>query len=312
MAILEHETKDQSTTDENTLTAPEPADDVGGDGADEGEGQSSAPEGQTSAAERGADGKFLKPQGGNRRGRREAFQKTTEQMENRVTERVRQEMQAFESRFQQMLGAQRPQQQAPQQQGPQTDPTLDALETALQSEIAALTAHDHSKGKPDFSRYNTLQARIQHARSEAATLAVLQRIGLTPDALQRMRQPPRESFGKEAQYSARFYTMANEFPWLNQAEHAKSVGAYRRYLIDGLGRPDTIDTDREAAAHIAAQKRLGARQVPRGNEQRFAGMRSNEGGGERPSREVRLPQGVLQHLSPDELKRAQGAIFDAE
>jgi len=307
MAIDSSDQKTVSTEAETVIREPEDVETE--DSSEPGEGDSSG-DGQAAQGSqpvRQPNGQFGKPKtGGNRRERRQAFQQSTQQIEERVSARVAEQMAQFQSQFQQMLQqAQRPSEQ-PRQAEP--DQTMEMLEAALNSEVAALQAHDHRKGPPDFTRYNQLKRRMEALGQERTVLGMFQRLGITPEVLQRLRQP--QAAGPHPM-EARYYAVRNEFPWISDATHARSVGAYRQYLINGLGRPDTIDTDREACAHVAAQKGLG-RQVPRGNPQRYAGMRGGDEGGGRGPREVRLPAGALHGLSKDELAAVQGAMFSDE
>ncbi len=294
------------TTDaEAVIREPEAPDDTD-DASDGGEPSDG---GQAAAPQRGQDGKFQRgPKPGNRKDRRQAFADRERQIEERVSQRVAQQFDGMRSEFQRMIAAVQPQQQ-PRQPQDQAPDELSVIAEAIDAEIAAFKAHDRTKGEYNLSRYNKLRARMEQINGERGAFAALRRIGLTPEMLQQMRQPRQEGGLAAAQINARWVAMTSEFPWIKNAEHARAVGAYRNYLINGLGRPDDLDTDREAAAHIAAQKRLGARVPPRGNEQRYAGMRGDDGAGERSPREVRLPKGALHGLSAEELKAVQAAMF---
>lgn len=308
MATIENDDQQPTTitTDTEVIREPEAPDDTGdGDG---GEGAADVEGGQAAAPQRGQDGKFQRgPKAGNRRDRRQAFADTQRQIEERVSQRVAQQFDGMRSEFQRMIEAVRPREQPREQD--QAPDEMQVISRAIDSEIAAFKAHDRTKGEFDLTRYNQLRSRMEQINGERGAIAALRRIGLTPEMLQQMRQPRQEGGLAAAQINARWVAVSSEFPWIKNAEHAKAVGAYRNYLINGLGRPDDLDTDREAAAHIAAQKRLGARVVPRGNEQRYAGLRGDDGAGERSPREVRLPKGALHGLSPDELKAVQTAVF---
>ncbi len=303
------ENEDQPTTittdAEAVIREPEAPDDTndGSDGGEPSEG------GQAAAPQRGQDGKFQRaPKQGNRRDRRQAFADRERQIEERVSQRVAQQFDGMRSEFQRMIAAvQQPQQ--PRQQQDQAPDEMSVIAAAIDSEIAAFKAHDRTKGEFNLTRYNQLRARMEQINGERGAIAALRRIGITPEMVQQMRQPRQEGGLAAAQINARWVAVSSEFPWIKNQENARAVGAYRNYLISGLGRPDDLDTDREAAAHIAAQKRLGGRVPPRGNEQRYAGMRGDDGRGETGPREVRLPKGALHGLSPEELKAVQAAMF---
>jgi len=308
MAIENDDTQPTITTDTEVIREPEERDDDAG-GDDSGEGDQGQG-GQAAAPQRGQDGKFQRaPKQGSRRDRRQAFADRERQIEERVSARVRSDLEGMRGEFQRMIEAVRPREQPRQQQDQRPD-EVQVINRAIESEIAAFKAHDRTKGEFDLTRYNQLRTRLEEINGERGFFNGLRRIGLTPEMLQQMRQPRQEGGGlAAAQINARWVAVSSEFPWIKNAEHARAVGAYRNYLINGLGRPDDLDTDREAAAYIAAQKRLGGRVPPRGNEQRYAGMRGDDGRGESAPREVRLPKGALHGLSKEELQAVQAAVF---
>jgi len=128
--------------------------------------------------------------------------------------------------------------------------------------------------------------------------------------LQQGGQNQRQPFSQEVVYTARFERLQEEFPHLADVKVAGQVGAYRRYLKQS-GRPDTFETDREAAAHVMAQLGLSTRPVPRGRPGLYAAPGAGEGGGGgRQAKEIRLPASVVNALTPDERAMASKMLFD--
>lgn len=296
---------------ETVLREPEPDD----NDTDEGGADQSASD-QNGQAQRLPNGQFQPRQPGQRMSRQERRAARQQEIDRAVGERTAALERSFNERFDRMLqglASQRQQPVSPQQQAP--DPAaaeMQTLQNALQAEIAAFQAHDRSKGNYDLGRYYQIQQRMQEISAsrgaERAAFMALQRLGLTPDMVRRFQAQQSES-NIPQHLQQRFYTLLNEFEWMANPEHAKAVRTYKDYLITVQGRPDGLATDREAAAHVAAARRLGGGQLPRGNEQRYAGVRGDAGADGGGQREVRLPSGVLNGLTPDELQRAQRNIF---
>jgi hypothetical protein len=124
---------------------------------------------------------------------------------------------------------------------PAADPAeaeLNSIGQQLAAELKLIEADE----KHGYDRYNKLRqeeyrivARQEHAKLMRATQAA---------------QPAPNV------YTARGPIIESEFPWTTipacKPLNAKAW-AYRTYLIEVEGRPDTIDTDRESLAHIQAQ-----------------------------------------------------------
>lgn len=174
------------------------------------------------------------------RGRAERAEKAAEEAQRRAEERFRE----IEQRMQQGQQSQR--------QEPAADPIaaeLKEVNAAIQAELRLLAAHDPAKGEPSYERYNQLNERKADLIGTAAARREIARMqqsgqprtsGMTPEEVARV---------------ARYQTVAQDFPWLDDPQHikaARAAGAYRQFLIMA-GRPDSIETDREACAHVAAQ-----------------------------------------------------------
>jgi hypothetical protein len=254
-----------------------------------------------------------------RQGRREAFRGATDQVRNEVLESVRSEMGQFKTQFQQMMDQAR-QQSAPQggQQRQQQGPTafegrMAEIDRAIQAEMAAFQNHDPRQGKYDLARYNELKRSQDKMVARAEAIGLLQEIGITPEMLQRMQQPQQEqSPGDNPAIRYRWEKTKESYPWIADEKNALAVGNYKAYLVRGLGRPDNIQTDLEAAAHVQNELGLGQRSAPRGNPAPFAGIGGGERGGGNAPREVRMPAAALRGLSKEEMSAVNRAVFSAD
>jgi len=216
-----------------TLTEPDPKD----DDDDEGDGQP-----------RGKDGKWATQKAGRDRGRGrmrdqvaelEAKATTLQAKLDAFTQQSSQERQAYLT----MLAQQRAPQQQQQSQDSPAAARLSQLEQAIDTE-RELLARDP---KRPIKTYNDLMNQFIDARADARVEAQL--------AKQKPREAERQ--GGNPQYEYRAVQMESEFPWLmTNREAGNAAGAYRRYLL-ATGKPDTLETDRLACAHIAAQYKLG-------------------------------------------------------
>lgn len=173
--------------------------------------------------------------------------------------RMNDRMRLFEQR------AQAPAQQQQQQVPDQYASALADVEQGMAQELELMRAHDGSKGPYNMSRYNTLKRREQELIAARVAEQIIARQG-----------GQRQQAGVPHPMQARYDALVADYPWMQQDAAARSrVGAYRRYLIDVEGRPDTLATDREAAAAIAAKFRLGSPAAARptaADRERAAGM----------------------------------------
>lgn len=258
--------------------------------------------------------------GDTRKGRREAFSKSTEKLKSELAGTFKAEMEQLKSSFAEQLAQARQaaapqsaQQQAPQ--GDQFDAKLKEIGTGMQREMALYQAHranPNSKGDFDLSRYNELRQQEIQIHAQRMAFQTMREMGLTPELLKQIQQGQgrQESYGREQQNMFRFNQLQTEFPGIKGDAWA-AVGAYRRYLLT-VGREDNLDTDREAAAHIAAERGLYAQQRPRANEQKYVGVRGDNRGGAPGGRELRLPSAAVRGLSPQERALASRDIFSGD
>lgn len=252
--------------------------------------------------------------GGSRKDRRSSY---ADGLRKQITEEVsgsfRNELSTLKTEFSRMLDGIR-QQSAPQQQRqqvPQADPfaqQLADIDAAREAELKLLSAHDRTKGAFDFTRYRKLENDRTALLARREAMGVLQQMGLTQQAIQQMRQGRQGGSDIDVIYKARFDRLQEEFPFLQDGNIAGQVGAYRRYLRQS-GRPDTFEVDREAVLHVAAQRGIQIKPVPRGDARMYQSPGPGERGGGRQPREMRLPAAVVNALDPDEQRLAAQAIF---
>lgn len=195
-----------------------------------------------------------------------------------------------------------------QGQGQGSDPfasALSGLDKQLDQELKLIEAdanHGYGRYRELNDERNRVIARMEYARLRAE------------DAKNAPQRGP---------YDSRVPIIESEFPWTadrQYAQLAQKAMAYRNYLIQVEGRPDTIETDREALA--TTQSRFGAefglRPPPAAPSQRTRSLYApppSRGTPNRqpPPREVDL--GVLGQgtgLSPDKLAKAVRAAFNDE
>lgn len=114
------------------------------------------------------------------------------------------------------------------------------LETQITSELKLIET-DEKRG---YERYNALR----RAEQEAVLDKKLAAFAKGQQVMQQTQKPD--------PYAARVPIIESEFPWIaNPAmkDLAAKARAYADYLIRFEGRPDTLDTDREALSHTQAQ-----------------------------------------------------------
>lgn len=128
-------------------------------------------------------------------------------------------------------------------QGRQADPftsKMAEINTQIAQELKLLESDD----KHDYGRYHQLQEQkiALIAQQQAAMILANQ-----------VRDQPQD------RYAGRRPIIASEFPWTDDARYnelSRKAFAFREYLINVEGRPDTLDTDREALTTTLA--RFGA------------------------------------------------------
>lgn len=131
-----------------------------------------------------------------------------------------------------------------QERGPQQDPfamRLKDLDAQIDSELKLIET-DENRG---YGRYRELTDQ----RTALITRRELQQHAAESQRNQRAPGP----------YDNRRPIIEAEFPWTSDNRYSdlsRKAWSYRQYLIDHEGRPDTLDTDREALAQTVA--RFGA------------------------------------------------------
>ena len=291
---------------------------------DEAEDQGDAePQFQPNAAkQQGAATDRPKSTPGGRAAKREAsLAAMSTKVRDEVSGSVKQQLAEMESRFAQMIlaaqGGNR--QEQPQQRGPgPAESRLGEIAQAMQSELAAFQAHDARKGQYDLSRYHQLKTSHDQLNARIGAQQMLAEMGLTPQALQQMRQPqPAANVEAQVAMQTRFQTVAAAYPWINdgaadpQFKRAAAVGRYRETLI-AMGRPDNVQTDLEAALHIQNAMGIRPTSAPRGNPAPYSNPLGGDRGGGGGQREVKLPTAALRGVSKQEMEFIQKALFSGE
>jgi hypothetical protein len=308
---------DQNGISEPTVSLKEPSEEDNEVADDEGEGGGEA--GAPPAQQARVPGQ-QRPQGkqGTRKDRRAAFQGATEQIESRLRQSMQNELGQFKSQFQQMLDSAR-QKAAPQQgaaaPGPSAfDNRMGELDRAIQAELSAFQAHDHRTGRYDLTRHNALKREQEKLVARAEAVSTLRELGITPEMLQQMKQGGQreQGTGNDPHLIVRFEKVAEQYPWIREVQNASAVGRYKNYLVHGLGRPDNVETDMEAASRVQNELGLGQRNPPRARPGAYAGIPGGERAGGGAQREVRLPAAAMRGLSADEVKAIQSQVFSEE
>jgi hypothetical protein len=164
----------------------------------------------------------------------------------------------------------------------------------------------------DYARYRQLndqRVELISQRMLAAHVAETQR--------QQQNRP-------EDAYAGRRPIIEAEFPWVMDRQYsqlAQRARTYKDYLVNFEGKPDTIDTDREALAHTVARHggEYGLRPPPAPPSMRTRQMYAGPGTRNAPERngrprEVELPRELVHGsgLSPERLARAVNAALNDE
>lgn len=217
-------------------------------------------------------------------------EKTALQQRLEVMERGSQTQQQLLAAVIQRLGAPN-QPQAPQATA--DDHALDAIEAKMETELNAI-AKDPNRTTGEYRKMEREKIRI---------------INRMENASRPQPQAPQQSDVPQ-QYAYRNEMMKSEFPWLESDRDATiAAQAYRRYLM-ASGKPDTMETDRLACAHIAAERNLGGPvRASARTRQAMAGIPS---GGMAPRtgqpRAVSLPAGVLKGTGLSKQALAQALL----
>lgn len=125
--------------------------------------------------------------------------------------------------------------------GQQSDPfahRLKDLDAQIDQELQIIESNEHR----GYARYREL--------TDQRTALITQRVLAQHSAEQRRNQPAPNP------YEPRRPIIEAEFPWTMDNRYkdlSRKAWTYRQYLIDIEGRPDTVDTDREALAQTVAR-----------------------------------------------------------
>lgn len=129
------------------------------------------------------------------------------------------------------------------------------------------------------------------------------------------RQPAQTQSGPDPAALAMWSALSAEHDWLNDDAHVKarqSAGHYASALI-AQGKPDNLQTYREACAMAAQAFKIGGRQAPTsGQRARYTGVPSRSGDSENDGREVvrmgrheeSMAEAAYAHLPPEEAHKA--------
>lgn len=198
-----------------------------------------------------------------------------------------------------------PVQQQPQNQQPRVDPVdreLNEINAALEAELALLERDVNRSPK----RYNDLQDRKMEIR-----MARMIAQSVRP-------QQAQQQGGVAPEYAARYEMLTSEFPWIADPSPQyngvrQQIKSYIRHLKEGMGRPDTIDTDREAVTHIAAQNGINVRRPQARGAGAFATPASRGAPTERNGqRAVKIPSQLAAGSGLSVQQLAQAALSDDE
>lgn len=298
-------------------------DDAGDEGGGSEADAAPAPQQPQRQQVRGPDGKFGKPGRGDRRERTEAFRER-DRLAGELGS-VKQQLAAQAAQYQRdiadirravMEGRQQPA-AAPAQAPPSAiDQKIATLKQAIASEVAAARAHDPARGAYDLTRYETLKEQLDEARLEAKLPAILKARGIDLDRRPDPNQRPVDQ-RQAAQTAAdvwRRETMLAEAPWLGKAiaeartdpQQARILDAFKataEWLVNAKGRPNGINTDREAAAIVERDFGIAPRRGPARPPRMPIGDQFRGAGDEGDSRTIEVPSSQLENVPPEIAKR---------
>lgn len=190
--------------------------------------------------------------------------------------------------------------QAPRAPQPTADDhALDAIEAKMDQELQ-LIARDPNRSQAEYRKM------------ERQRFGIIARMEAGNQIRQIPRQQDQSNEDVPPQYRTRNELMKSEFPWLVTDQKAVlATQAYRRYLLVAEGKPDTIETDRLACAHIAAQRGLGGGQRPSARARMATSGLPSSGrapGQNGAPRSVSLPAAVLKGTGLSKQRLAQLAL----
>jgi hypothetical protein len=243
-------------------------------------------------AERGKDRKAAKAWETERADYDRRFQQMREE-QDRTVRQLREEMDRMRQSGQQ-----------PAQQGDRYASQLSELDKQIDQELQLIEANPNHP----YTRYRQLQDQ----RSEV----IAERKWAQLEA-QKSRNAPQPS-----PYAGRVPIIESEFPWLQDQRYAdlgRKAMAYRQHLIHVEGRPDTLETDREALSTIQARfgADYGLARPPAPPSQRTRGIYGappsrgmpRQQSGEMPQEVDLGPMANGTGLSPAELAKAVRSAF---
>jgi hypothetical protein len=281
------------TGDRVTITAPEPDDD-----ADDQPAETPQAAADRARDERGrfSDRPVAKP---TRKDRRQGYQPNPElvalrEQVGRIPDMLRQHEQTWRAEIDRIRTAAQP--AAPAQ--PSVSPEMAEVQTAMSREMQLMQKHDPSNGPFDLTRWNQLQDRKAELIAEAMVKKHL---------VQQPRQPQRD--GMPPEYRVRYDHLKEQYPELETNEQFVAMVRHERNKLLAARRPDTLTTDLEACARIAAELGLRQRQPARGNQQMAVRRQGPPGGNEAGSfgnrpQSMEVPAKFLRGLNlPEELIR---------
>lgn len=177
------------------------------------------------------------------RGQVHREQRTWERERADYDRRFRMMQEEHDRRFTEMRGELERTRQQQTGGGQSSDPfanRLKDIDFQLDSELALIESGD----RKDYARYRQL--------TDLRTTLITQR-ELASHAAEMQRQQQSQP---EDRYAGRRPIIEAEFPWVMDRQYsdlARRAKSYKDYLVNFMGKPDTIDTDREALAQTVAQ-----------------------------------------------------------
>jgi len=177
------------------------------------------------------------------RGKEHRESKAWQQEKAEYDARIRRMQEDSDRRFQQLQQEVERLRSQPQHNPNSADPfeaKLADIEEQLEAELRLIEQDD----KRGYKRYNELrrqEQRIVNAQDYARMRA---------EEIRQQQNQPHDPYA-----GGRRPIIEAEYPWVLDQRYtqlAQKARTYKNYLVEVQGRPDTIDTDREALSHIAA------------------------------------------------------------
>lgn len=307
------EPQDQPTGDVK-IAAPDVDEDVDDEGGDVAE----TPPGQAATDQQGAPRRQAKAGG---RAERRQLWKSNQDLKAELAG-TRGQITEMKSSFEREMaairagitGQQRQQAAAPAGPSP-VEQQLNTIYAAKAAEMKAAAAHDPRTGAYDFSKYNALDRQARKLENRQDLEEFYRERGVDPNS---RAQPQRQQDPREIAQQVQLQTMANtvraEYPWLRQeGEQGERGRAAMGAMVDFLiraGRPNTLETHREAGARVERELGLSPRRsgASPGQERRYTSVDDINRGAPAGARqrEVSVPAEMLEGsgLPMDKIRRA--------